>query len=137
MSLAYKQFKVYLRIIVVAVVVALVGYILFKNRNYTVQFWFFGVTDETKPFNVIWLLWWTAGGTLIVARIVWFTRGLVRDYRAIQKQKTEQLAAVQQSQREKQLQERERRVAEMMLDKPASADNVGGPKDTSAQGGAP
>src|SRR3972149_7554409 len=81
MTLAIQRVKVYLRTIAVALVVGAVGLVLFKNRTNYVEVWFFGLTDEAKKVNVVWLMISTALGTLTAWRVVWFARGLWRDLR--------------------------------------------------------
>src|SRR3972149_4683102 len=70
MTLAIKQVKVYRRTIAVVLVVGAVGLVLFKNRTNYVEVWFFGLTDESKKVNVVWLMLSTALCTLTAWRVV-------------------------------------------------------------------
>ena len=128
MSLAIKRLTVYLRTIAVALVVGAVVLVLFKNRSNKVAFWFFGLTHEDKPTNVVWLMLWTAGGTLTAWRIVWFARGLWHDLREVAKQKAIEEATKLQERRAAELEERERRIEEK-LKRAAASDGESGTKE--------
>ena len=128
MSLAFKRVKVYLRTIAVALVVGAVGLVLFKNRTNYVEVWFFGLTDESKKVNVVWLMLSTALGTLTAWRIVWFARGLWRDMREVAKQKAIEEATKLQERRAAELEERERRIEEK-LKRAAASDGESGTKE--------
>jgi hypothetical protein len=80
-----KQLKVYARGALVLIVVVAVGLVLFKNRSNAVSIWFFGLTDEAMPVNVIWLILFTAASTLVAwwtFRLGW---GLWRDIRKMKR----------------------------------------------------
>ena len=114
MSLAIQRLKVYLRTSIVVVVVGAIGLVLFKNRANYVEVWFFGLTDESKKVNVVWLMLSTALGTLTAWRVVWFARGLWRDLREVGR-----LAAIEETtklheKRAAELDERERRIEEKL-----------------------
>jgi hypothetical protein len=136
MSLAIKRLKVYLRVAIVVVLASAIALVLYKNRNHTVQFWFFGLVDPQRPINVIWLLWWTAGTTLLIAQLVRFMRGLLADLRAVRKIKAGQLAAAQHAKRLADLEARERKVAEQLAASRRQDEIIGETADTTAQGGA-
>jgi len=114
MTLAIKRLTVYLRTIAVALVVVAVGLVLFKNRANSVKVWFFGLTDETKKVNVVWLMLATALGTLTAWRIVWFARGLWRDVREVARLKAVEESDRQQKKRAAELEDRERRIEEKL-----------------------
>ncbi len=128
MTLAIQRLKVYLRTIAVALVVVVVGLVLFKNRANTVEVWFFGLTDETKKINVVWLMLSTALGTLAAWRIVWFARGLWRDMREVARLKAIEETDKQHKQRAAELEERERRIEEK-LKRAAASDGESGMKE--------
>jgi hypothetical protein len=128
MSLATKRLTVYLRTIVVVLVVGAVVLVLFKNRSNKVAFWFFGLTHEDKPTNVVWLMLWTAGGTLTAWRVVWFARGLWRDIREVARLKAIEETDQQHKQRAAELEERERRIEEK-LKRTAASDGESGMKE--------
>jgi len=125
MTLAIKQLKVYLRTFAVALVVGAVGLVLFENRSNKVAFWFFGLTHEDKPTNVVWLMLWTAGGTLTAWRVVWFARGLWRDMREVARLKAIEETDKQQKQRAAELEQRERRIEEQLKRAVASGGESG------------
>lgn len=81
------KIKAYVRagLLILAALVILV--VLFMNRNHTVEFWFFGLTDVAKPTNVVWLIGGTAASTLTARRIVMFAVGFWRDWRVIRPKK--------------------------------------------------
>lgn len=126
MSLAFTRVRVYLRMAVVVGLVCAIGLVLFKNRSNAVTFWFFGLTDVTKPVNVVWLIVWTASSTLLVARVFWFARGIWREFRELKELEVAKATAEAQTQRAAELNERERRVEEKLksagLDDPAEDD---------------
>ena len=126
MSLAFTRVRVYLRVAVVVSVVCAIGLVLFKNRANAVTFWFFGITDVTKPVNVVWLIVWTASSTLLVTRVFWFARGIWREFRELKELEVARATAEAQTQRAAELDERERKVEEKLksagLDDPAEED---------------
>ena len=128
MTLAIKQVKVYLRTIAVVLVVGAVGLVLFKNRTNYVEVWFFGLTDESKKVNVVWLMLSTALGTLTAWRVVWFARGLWRDLREVARLKAIEETDQQHKQRAAELEQRERRIEEK-LKRAAASDGESGMKE--------
>ena len=114
MSLAIKRLKVYLRTSIVVVVVGAIGLVLFENRANYVEVWFFGLTDESKKVNVVWLMLSTALGTLTAWRIVWFARGLWRDLREVGRLAAVEEATKLHEKRAAELDERERRIEETL-----------------------
>ena len=125
MSLAIKRLTVYLRTIAVALVVGAVGLVLFENRANSVEVWFFGLTDESKKVNVVWLMLSTALGTLTAWRIVWFARGLWRDMSEVARLKAIEETDRQHKQRAAELEERERRIEEKLKYAAASDGELG------------
>jgi len=125
MTLAIQRVEVYVRLIAVALVVGAVGLVLFKNRSNYVEVWFFGLTDETKKVNVVWLLLSTALGTLTAWRVVWFARGLWRDMREVARLKAIEEADQKHKHRAVELEERERRIEEK-LKRAAGSDGESG-----------
>ena len=97
-NLAMAKIKAYVRggLLIVATLVIMV--VLFKNRNNSVPFWFFGVTDEAKPVNVVWLVGWTAAATLTARKIAVFAHGCWRDLRTIRPKKKKTATADQEQQ---------------------------------------
>ena len=109
-----KQLTVYLRALVVLLVLGAIGVVLFENRSYSVQLWFFGLTDASKPVNVVWVMVWTAGFTRAAWWVISFTRGMVRDYRELKRQRAFAEAERNHQERAAELDERERRIEEKL-----------------------
>ncbi len=92
MSIALRRFRAYVRVVVVAVVFLAIGMVLFMNRNYRVSFWFFGLTDDTRPINVVYLILCTASGTVMSWRVGSMGWRLWRDLRAVRRERATALA---------------------------------------------
>jgi type VI protein secretion system component VasK len=137
MSLAYRQFKVYLRIALVVIVLVLAGWILFKNRHHTVKIWFFGLTDPEKEVNVVWVMLWTVAITRTVWWVFSFSYGLMRDWREIKRQQAEADAKRQHERRVAELDERERKLNETMKRAESAEDGspVGSATEAKEKGG--
>ena len=105
-----NRLTVYLRGAVVLLVVGAIGLVLFKNRHYSVNLWFFGLTDANKPVNVVWVMVWTAGITRAAWWVFSFTRGLIRDYRQMKSDRQAAEVERMRLQRAAELDERERRL---------------------------
>ena len=114
MRLALRQFKVYLRLALVLAVIVVTAVVLFNNRNYSTPVWFFGLTDEKRPLNVVWLIIWTATATRTAQWVFSFGWGLWRDMRELKRVRATQQEKEAQEQRAAELDERERRLAEML-----------------------
>jgi len=112
MNLAIKRAKVYLRVSIVAAVVGAFGLILFKNRSNEVTVWFFGLTDTSKPINVVWLILSTVAATRAAIWVLSVGKGLWSDVLELRRQKAAELEAEKQRQRVAQLEEREKRLTE-------------------------
>ena len=93
MRLAIRTFLVYFRVLIVLLVVAAIGLILFKNRSYSVNVWLFGLTDANRPINVVWVMLATAGCTLVAWWLVSMGRGLVREVREVRRERVRVQAA--------------------------------------------
>jgi|GEM_PF-798349 len=101
MNLALRRVKVYAQVALVLVLLCAIAWVLFKNRKNEVAFWFFGLTDPAKKYNVVWVLAWTASSTLGIARLFWFARGLWRNFRELRR--AEQVAAATEAQKKRAL----------------------------------
>ncbi len=112
MSLAGKRVTVYLRTLIVVLVVGAIGLVLFKNRSHTAKFWFFGLTHEDTPTNIVWLMLWTSGGAIVTWRIFSFGRGLWRDLSEVAQLKASEEKDKQLKRRSAELDERVRRMEE-------------------------
>jgi hypothetical protein len=110
MSLALRRVKVYAQVALVGVLVVAIAIVLFMNRKNSVSFWFFGFTDDAKKVNVVWLLVWTASTTLVVARLFWFARGLLRNWRELHRAEQVAEATEAQKKRAADLEERQRQL---------------------------
>lgn len=122
-----KAFAVYLRVAVVLLVVGAIGLILFKNRSYTVSVWLFGLTDETKQVNVIWVILATAVSTLALWWGFALCRGLVRDVRALKREKEVALNKKRTDERMAELDARQRRIEQKLA--PTVGDTPQDPAD--------
>jgi len=125
MSLAYKRLKVYLRVGLVLTIVLLGAIVLFKNRDHSVQLWFFGLIDPDKPTNVVWVMLWTAAITRTVWWLFSFSRGMIRDMREIRRQDAIDEAEQTRQQREATIAERERRLDEKLKQVGETEENDG------------
>lgn len=109
-----KAFTVYLRVVVVLLVVGAIGLILFNNRTHTVNVWLFGLTDPSKPVNVVWVMLATALCTLAAWWLVSLGRGLIHDVRTVQRESAAAAARKATEQRVADLDARQKRVEEQL-----------------------
>lgn len=114
MSLAFKRFKVYLRTLLSALVVVVVGLVLVMNRNHEVAVWFFWLTDPDETVNVVWVMLCTALATLVSWWVV--SRGvtLLREVREVRRLQLAKASDERQKARAAELDERERRLDEKL-----------------------
>ncbi len=112
MGLAFGHLKVYVRAGLAIASAATIGVVLFQNRANTVAFWFFGLTDEAEPINVVWLIVWTAISTMIAWWVSSFGWGIWRDLREVRQRKAKDALAKTHKQRADALDEQERRINE-------------------------
>jgi hypothetical protein len=114
MSVALKRFAVYVRVVLVVVVLAGVALVLAKNRGNSVAVWFFWLTDAAEPVNVVWLMLWTAAGTLVTWWAVALGWRLWRDVREMKRLRALNGVNRQLAERAKELNQRERRIDEKL-----------------------
>ena len=114
MGVALKQFRIYVRVIVLVAVVIFVGLVLIKNRGNAAPVWFFWLTDSQKSVNVVWLMLCTAVATLVSWWAVSLSWGLWRDMREVKRVRAVGEAKKELDQRVAALEERERRVDEKL-----------------------
>ncbi len=114
MKLAFKRLKLYGRGGLIVAVLGVVGLVLLKNRGHAVAFWFFGLTDDERPVNVVWLILCTSAATLVSWWVLSLGWGLLRDMREVHRLRALSDATKELSQRATDLQERERRVDERL-----------------------
>ena len=114
MRVALKQIKTYVRFTLVLVVVVAILLVLVKNYGNTVEFWFFGLTDASKPVNVVWLLLSTALATRTVMWLTSFATGLWRDFRELKQIQAVEKEKKDFQKRESELEEREQRLDEKL-----------------------
>lgn len=112
MSLAWRQLKAYVRLALVVIVVLAIALMLYNNRAKSVALWFFWLRDEQQPINVVFLMLWTAVGTLISWWVLSFGWELFRDMREIKRQSRLERAKKELTEREAELQRRERQLDE-------------------------
>ncbi len=126
MSVAAGQLKVYLRGVIIVAVVVAIGLVLFENRNHKVSFWFFWLTDDTKPIHVIYLMLCTAAGTLASWWTLRMGLRLWRDAREMKRLRSIKNRAKVLNHRAVELDERERRVDRKLRDAIATRDEGDG-----------
>ena len=114
MTLALKRLKVYVRSTLIVVVAVAIALVLFKNRDNEVSFWFFGLADESRPLNVIWLMLCTAVGTLVSWWVFSFAWGLLRDMREVKRQQAMDQVTKELAKRQAEMDERDRRIDEKL-----------------------
>ena len=114
MKLAFKRLKLYGRGGLIVAVLGVVGLVLLKNRGHAVAFWFFGLTDDQRPVNVVWLILCTSAATLVSWWVLSLGWGLLRDMREVHRLRAISNANKELTQRATDLQERERRVDERL-----------------------
>jgi uncharacterized membrane-anchored protein len=114
MGVAFRQLRVYVRLVIVLVVALGVGLVLVQNRGNAAPVWFFGLTDAQTPVNVVWLMLCTAAGTLISWWVLSLAWGLWRDMREVKRQHAENQAKEELGRRMAALDERERRLDEKL-----------------------
>ncbi|MCH7814555.1 MAG: hypothetical protein IID40_11115 [Planctomycetes bacterium] len=112
MGLAFKQFKVYTKVVLVLAVALAVGAVLLKNREHRVPVWFFGLTDPTEGINVVWLILCSAVGAIVAWTVLRATLGVVKDLREVARAKKVQLRDRSQQELAAKLKEQERRIDE-------------------------
>lgn len=108
MNLAWRRLKTYVRVSVIGIVFAALAIVLFMNRRNQVNFWFFGLTDATKPVNVLWIVLSTATVTRTITYAARFTRGL---WRVQSLEETER----EHARREVELTERKKQLEQMVI----------------------
>jgi len=112
MSLAFRRIKVYIRTALVVIVLVAVAVVLIKNRENRVRFWFFGLIDATRDFNVIWLILCTAAGSIVSWWVIRASVGLVKDMRELQRDGEFRRREQEQKELAEKLREQERRIDE-------------------------
>lgn len=110
MSLAWSKTKLYTKSALVLIVAVAVGAILIKNRNHTVQVWFFGIVDPQREINVVWLMLWTAVGAILTWWVLRTTVSLIKDTRRLRQEEELRRRRREQERRETELAEREQRL---------------------------
>lgn len=127
MSVVFKQFRVYVRGAIVLVVAAAIGLVLVMNRGeaHRASVWFFGLTDDAKPINVIWLMLWTAAGTMVTWWAFSLSRGLWRDVREVKRARITKDGADAMTRRSAELDKRERRIDEKLKEAITDESEVG------------
>lgn len=123
MSLAFKRFKLYLRVAAISIVLVAVLTVLFMNRSNSVPVWFFGLTSG-RPVNVVWLMLSTGLGTLTAWRVFAYSRGVWCEL----KERNREISAAR-------VEEQQRQVAEFEVQKRKPNAAVTPPADASAESG--
>ena len=125
MTVAFKQLRVYVRGVAILVAGLAIVLVLVKNSGHTVQFWFFGLTDDTKPVNVVWLLLCTAIAALAARWVFSLAWGLFRDVREIKRQRAINQVTGTLQKRGAELDAQERRIDEKLRRAIADEEEVG------------
>ena len=125
MGVAFKQLRVYVRLIIVLVVVLCIGLVLVRNRGNAAPVWFFWLTDAQTPVNVVWLMLCTAAGTLVSWWLLSLGWGLWRDLREVKRLQSAEQAKEDVGRRAAALDDRERRLDEKLKHAIAEENGVG------------
>ena len=112
MGLAFKQFMVYTKVVLVLLVAVAVAAVLLKNRTHRVSVWFFWLTDEKEEINVVWLILCSAAGAIVAWTVLRATLGVVKDMREVARAKKVQARDRTQQELAAKLKEQERRIDE-------------------------
>ncbi len=110
MSLAFKKAKVYTKSVLFVAVAVAVAAILIMNRGNTVSVWFFWLVEKDTQVNVVWLLLWTAVGSIISWQVVLATWSLIKETRELKQQEELKEREASQKSRAKSLDDQERRI---------------------------
>lgn len=114
MRVALKQIKSYSRLILVLIAAVVILIVLYMNKDYSVKFWFFGLTDTNKPVNVVWLLVSTAAATRISLWVIKLGLGMFRDFKELKRLKAVELEQNKHQKREAELNRREQQLEEKL-----------------------
>jgi hypothetical protein len=96
----------------VLIVAVAIGAVLIKNRNHSVQVWFFGLVDPARTVNVVWLMVWTAVGAVVSWWVLRTTVSLVRDMRELRREEELRDRGKAQEELAAKLRDQERRIDE-------------------------
>ena len=109
MALALKRVKVYLKSAAILAGTVAVLLVVVMNRNHTADFWFF---HKYENVGVLWLILATATSSILVWWGAGKVVGVVRDLRELRRTREAERLAVNQSLRDQELTEREKRIDE-------------------------
>ena len=112
MSLAFKRFKVYTKVVLVVIVALAIGTVFFKNRDHQVRFWFFGLVDDGAQINVVWLIVCTAVGAVFSWWVLLAALGTIKDLREVRREGEFEKREKAQQEKAQKLREQERRIDE-------------------------
>ncbi len=110
MTFSWKQVKVHARTTLIVVVTLVIAIVLFKNRNNTVSFWFFGLTDPENKINVVHLIISTAAATRLSWWVFSLGWGIWSDMKALRIEQAKERERLATQSREARLSEMERRI---------------------------
>ncbi len=110
MIISWKQVKVHLRTSLVVMVAFAIAMVLFMNRNNTVSFWFFGLTDTDKKINVVGVIVSTAAATRLAWWVFSLGWGIWRDMKELQVEQQKEREQQANQVRENRLSDMERRI---------------------------
>jgi len=109
MGIAFKQFKLYFKLIIIGLVVLVLVLTLFMNRSNVASVWFF---KEYTGVNVLKLMLLTAVGAIICFWFLTMTLKIWKEWRSVSQEAAEQERLIQLEQRTKELEQKEPQVEE-------------------------
>ncbi len=107
MNVAIKKTKLYVKLVLIAVVVVMIGLVLFKNRGNEANVWFF---KEYEKVDVLKLLLYTAIISIISFWILTTGFKLTKEWREVSKQAEHQEKIKQLDSKADELQKQEQRI---------------------------
>jgi len=102
-----KRFKVYLKTTLLVALAMVVAAVVYQNRANRVDVWFFA---DFADINVLWLITYTAAGTLVSWWIVVASRGVIREMGELSREAQRQSVERQQQAMAAKLAETEKRI---------------------------
>jgi hypothetical protein len=107
MTLAFRKFKVYAKLVVIVAAALALLLVVYKNHDKRASVWFF---RDYPDINVLWLIACTAVASIVAYWVLRTTRGVIRDIRAAQLEDRLRARERAAAERTRELEERERRL---------------------------
>lgn len=111
MNLVIRKIALYAKLTLFIASALIVGLVVFMNRHHQVTVWFLGTYESV---NVLWVMLWTAGGSLASWWILSITRSTWRDMRELRRADDEQQKKDELDRRARELADAEKRVDEKL-----------------------